>query len=93
MSDNVSWEGEPLLYRRTRGIGMVLGAHHYLFAADGRLERLSGVNAKVLELLVRQMCKDTGKDPVTMLAAYVVSPERKRAQVRAVAASKSGKKL
>lgn len=81
MAGEVTWEGDPIFYRRTRGFGLVIRDLHYLFDASGRIERVSGVNDKVLALIVKQVYKDTELDPALQMLAYSETPGRHKARL------------
>lgn len=67
MDRALMWTGDPLLYPRRSGHGLIAGAHHYLFDAQGRIESMQLVSRPVLQMLLPQITKN----PAAMLAAHL----------------------
>jgi hypothetical protein len=52
---NLMWTGEPVIYRRERGHGCVVGRYLYLFDTEGRLESMQLLSRPVLHQLFTSM--------------------------------------
>jgi hypothetical protein len=79
MASGVTWEGEPIFYRRKKGFGLIIRDLHYLFDASGRIEAVSGINDKLLEFVLSRVQKD--KDPKMMVLAQAVGRGRQKARL------------
>ena len=55
---NLTWTGEPVIYRRERGHGCVIGRYLYLFDTEGRLESMQTISRPVLQQLLTSMYGD-----------------------------------
>jgi hypothetical protein len=49
------WKGDPILYTRDGGHGLIVAAHHYQFAADGSLETVHRLTLPVLRIILGKM--------------------------------------
>jgi hypothetical protein len=52
MAENIKWKGDPLLYLRPLGSGLVVGSKHYQFDKDGNLERAEPLSQYVIDALI-----------------------------------------
>jgi len=48
----IIWKGEPILYKRKGGFGLVIKGLHYWFDPSGQLERMEKLNKTVLNMLL-----------------------------------------
>jgi hypothetical protein len=55
---NLTWTGDPVIYRRKRGHGCVIGRYLYLFDTEGRLESMQTISRPVLQRLLTSMYGD-----------------------------------
>ena len=51
----IIWKGDPILYSRKGGFGLVIRDLHYWYDSDGRLERMEKLNKTVLTMLLDTM--------------------------------------
>ena len=56
----LDWNGDPLLYKRKEGFGLVLRGLHYRFTAEGHIEEVSPVTRPVLEFLTKELYPNPG---------------------------------
>lgn len=66
MDEYMYWKGEPIIYSRESGTGLILGGYHYRFTQDGGLETLHRVTSPVLEMVLSKMYKH----PAQAMAAH-----------------------
>lgn len=52
MDDYLYWKGEPILYQRDKGHGLILGGYHYQMNLDGSLESVQRVTQPVLAMIL-----------------------------------------
>ena len=76
MSTGVTWEGDPIFYRRPEGYGLVIRDLHYRFDATGRIEAVGKINALVLKKLLERV-KPEVDTALLMLAASSTSGRQK----------------
>jgi hypothetical protein len=67
MDRALMWTGDPLLYPRRSGHGLIAGKHHYLFDADGRMESMQAISRPVIQMLLPQITTN----PAALLAAHL----------------------
>jgi len=48
----IEWIGDPLIYRRKVGFGLVIGRFHYLLDDKGKLESMQPATRAVLNMLL-----------------------------------------
>ena len=77
---HVVWKGQPFVYLRDEGHGLVIQEYHYRFDADGRLERMDLLTQPVLDILLQSLYPGDEKRRAIALAAYAETPQHKRAR-------------
>lgn len=71
--EKCEWAGDPVLYTRPGGHGLVVGKYQYLLKEDGTLESASRVSQPVLSLLVKNLFPGSSTAPGAYIKTYTVS--------------------
>ena len=79
MSTGVIWEGDPILYRRPKGYGLVVRDLHYRFDTAGRIESVGSINALVLKELLKKT--NPNMDTTLLMLAKSSTAGRQRARM------------
>ena len=82
----IYWNGEPILYQRTSGgHGLIVGARHYRFSANGDLQNLDDLSDTVLKIVLQRL---HGPRAGLVYAASSESPQQRLTRFQQTAKAK-----
>jgi hypothetical protein len=75
MDRSLFWTGEPLIYKRPNGIGLVFGGYQYLFDGAGKLESMQTITRPVISAILSALYPNPGAMMAAHLKSAPVKPE------------------